>query len=190
MDNLKAFSAAAASSGAVGLYHMIGVTPEAPDIHTCFRNGVPQNTGAITREMIDSAESKLNQGSCLMPDLITLGCPHYSIDEFKTLQKYIDSRKIKSGIEFWVFTSRRVYEQLQKLNLLYVIERSGIKVFTDGCSLQYPKESWDFTCAMSDSAKYANYCFSQTGLNVIFAATRDCVETAVSGELKREPLWK
>lgn len=190
MDNLKAFSAAAASSGAVGLYHMIGVTPEAPDIQTCFKNGVPQDTVAITREMIDSAESKLNQGHCLMPELITLGCPHYSIDEFKTLQKHMGSRKIKRGIEFWVFTSRRVYEQLQKLNLLDGIEQSGIKVFTDGCALQYPKDSWDFTCAMSDSAKYANYCFSQTGLNVIFAGTRDCVETAVSGELKRESLWK
>jgi hypothetical protein len=111
-------------------------------------------------------------------------------DEFKALEKYLDSRKIKSDIEFWVFTSRRTYEQLQKSNLLEAIENSGVKVFTDGCSLQYPKDSWDFTCAMSDSAKYANYCFSQTGLNVIFAGTRDCVETAVSGELKREPLWK
>ncbi len=39
MDKLKTFSAAAASSGAVGLFHIIGVTPEAPDIKTCFRNG-------------------------------------------------------------------------------------------------------------------------------------------------------
>ena len=190
MDNLKAFSAAAASSGAVGLFHIIGVTPEAPDIRTCFWNGVPQDTVALTRGMIDSAESRLNQGSCSMPDLITLGCPHYSVDEFKALDRYLASRKIKSGIEFWVFTSRRTYEQIQKSNLLDAIERSGIKVFTDGCSLQYPKDSWDFTCAMSDSAKYANYCFSQTGLNVIFAGTRDCIDTAVSGELKREPLWK
>lgn len=28
LDNLKSFSAAAASSGAVGLFHIIGVTPE------------------------------------------------------------------------------------------------------------------------------------------------------------------
>ena len=189
-DNLKAFSAAAASSGAVGLYHMIGVTPEAPDIKTCFRNGVPQDTVAITREMIDATESKLNQGTCSVPDLITLGCPHYSVDEFKSIEKYLNDRKIKCGIEFWVFTSRQTYEQIQKLNLLDAIEQSGVKVFTDGCSLQYPKDSWDFSCAMSDSAKFANYCFSQTGLNVIFARTQDCVETAVSGELKKEPLWK
>ena len=81
-------------------------------------------------------------------------------------------------------------EQIKKMRLLETIERSRVKVFTDGCSLQYPKKSWDFTCAMSDSVKYANYCFSQTGLNVIFSGTRDCVETAVTGELKRDPIWK
>jgi predicted aconitase len=106
-DNLKSFSAAAASSGAVGLFHVIGVTPEAPDIETCFRNGKPKDTVVITPEMIVSAESRLIQGTCSVPDLITLGCPHYSVEEFKTLEKYLDSRKIKSGIEFWVFTSRK-----------------------------------------------------------------------------------
>jgi predicted aconitase len=190
MDNLKSFSAAAASSGAVGLFHVIGVTPEAPDIKTCFQNGVPQKTVEITREMLNSAESRLNQGNCAMPDLITLGCPHYSVKEFKTLEKYLNTRKIKSGIEFWVFTSRKTYDDIKEKNLLAKIERSGVKVFTDGCSLQYPKESWDFTCAMSDSVKYANYCFSQTGLNVLFANTRDCVETAISGKLQIESIWK
>jgi predicted aconitase len=190
MDNLKSFSAAAASSGAVGLFHLIGVTPEAPDIKTCFQNGEPRKTVEITREMLDSAESRLNQDTCAMPDLITLGCPHYSVAEFKTLEKYLDARKIKSGIEFWVFTSRKTYDAIKKKNLLAKIERSGIKVFTDGCSLQYPQKSWNFTCAMSDSVKYANYCFSQTGLNVLFAGTRDCVETAVSGKLQIESIWK
>ena len=189
-DNLKSFSAAAASSGAVGLFHIIGVTPEAQDVKTCFQNGKPEQHIVITCEMIDSAESRLNQGNCSMPDLITMGCPHYSVDEFKTLENYFASRRIMSGIEFWIFTSRYTYERIRKMGLLKTIEHSGAKIFTDGCSLQYPKKSWDFTCAMSDSVKYANYCFSQTGLNVIFAGTRDCVETAVTGELKREPLWK
>ena len=34
-DALKAFGAAAASSGAVGLFHIAGVTPEAPDCRDC-----------------------------------------------------------------------------------------------------------------------------------------------------------
>lgn len=190
MDHLKSFSAAAASSGAVGLFHILGVTPEAPDVRTCFKNGKPKQSAVITPGMIDAAASRLNQGACAVPDLITFGCPHYSVDEFKTLEKLLDSRRIKDGIECWVFTSRNTYAAIKASTLLEKIERCGVKVFTDGCALQYPGENWDFTCAMSDSVKYANYCFSQTGLNVIFSGTRDCVETAVSGERRNAPLWK
>ncbi len=190
VDQLKSFSAAAASSGAVGLFHVLGVTPEAPDVKACFRNGKPKDTVGITPEMLDSAESRLNQGNCAMPDLITLGCPHYSVAEFETLATYLDARKIQEGIEFWVFTSRQTVASIKKKKLLQKIEKSGVKIFTDGCSLQYPKSNWDFKCAMSDSVKYTNYCYSQTGLNVIFARTQDCVETAVSGKLKRTPIWK
>ena len=189
-DSLKAFSAAAASSGAVGLFHIIGVTPEAPDMKTCFGSRKPQSTVAIRTDMIDSAVSRLNQGKCNIPDLITLGCPHYSLEEFETLDQVLNSRKINPEIEFWVFTSRKTYEEIKTSNLLEKMERCGVKVFTDGCALQYPKESWDFNCAMSDSAKYANYCFSQTGHDVIFASVLECVETAVAGELRRGSLWK
>jgi hypothetical protein len=45
--------------------------------------------------------------------------------------------------------------------------------------LQYPKENWNFSCAMSDSVKFANYCFSQTSLEVIPASTKSCVERAI-----------
>ena len=190
IDSLKAFSAAAASSGAVGLFHIIGVTPEAPDIKTCFGDHQPQAATVITPEMIDSAVSRLSQGNCSVPDLITFGCPHYSTQEFKTLDRVLNSRQVTPAIEFWVFTSRSTYEDIRASHLLEKIERCGVKVFTDGCALQYPKEQWDFSCVMTDSAKYANYCFSQTGHDVIFASLRDCIETAVNGELRRAPLWK
>ena len=189
-DALKSFSAAAASSGAVGLFHILGVTPEAPDIRTCFKHGKPQETVAITREMIDSAAARLNQGPCATPDLITLGCPHYSVDEFKRLDQMLVGRRIAEGIAFWVFTSRKTYAEIENSGILERIERCGVDVFTDGCPLQYPRAGWNFASAMSDSAKYANYCFSQTGLNVLLAGTRACVETAVTGRLEREPLWK
>src|SRR5262249_24175902 len=37
-DQLKAFSAAAASSGGVALFHMVGIPPEAPTIEAAFRD--------------------------------------------------------------------------------------------------------------------------------------------------------
>lgn len=189
LDQLKAFSAAAASSGAVGLFHMIGVTPEAANLRTCFPNAKPAREVRITRRMIDSAMDRINQGAGSLPDLIALGCPHYSPDQFSALEKLLDGRRVRPEIEFWVFTSRNTYKAIQDRGLLERIEASGVKVFTDGCCLQYPRQNWSFSCAMSDSVKYANYCFSQTGLDVVFAGTQECVETAVSGVRRRLPLW-
>src|SRR3954467_8621020 len=40
-DQLKAFAAAAASSGRVALFHMVGVTPEAPTLEAAFQTPAP-----------------------------------------------------------------------------------------------------------------------------------------------------
>ena len=42
-DQLKALGAAAASSGAVGLFHAIGITPEAPTLTDAFRGRAPED---------------------------------------------------------------------------------------------------------------------------------------------------
>ena len=69
--------------------------------------------------------------------------------------------------------------------LLSDLNKSGVTVFTDGCPLQYTKTEWQFSAAMSDSATYASYCYSQTGLDVTLGSIEDCVETAVHGKLCR-----
>ena len=68
---------------------------------------------------------------------------------------------------------------------------AGVMAFTDGCPLQYPKETWHFNAAMTDSAKFANYCFSQSGFEAAYASIEDCVETAVQGKIcRRESPWR
>ncbi len=47
-DLLKALGAAAASSGAVGLFHAVGITPEAATLHDAFGGRTPEETIAIT----------------------------------------------------------------------------------------------------------------------------------------------
>jgi len=189
IDQLKSFSAAAASSGAVGLFHVIGVTPEAKDIATCFQGENPEKVVIITPEMIRDAENRLTQSSTLNPDLIILGCPHYSINEFKNLSRMLGHRKVDKSLCFWIFTSRKTYQAINKIGILDTLNSAGIQVFTDGCPLQYPKKNWNFSCAMSDSGKFANYCFSQTGHEVIPASTESCVETAISGKIRKIEPW-
>ncbi len=85
-DRLKALGAAAASTGAVGLFHIIGTTPEAPDEHTAF-GGVP----AV--ETIDLTSCN-DGGSPAAPvhrhaaprerlDAVAIGSPHLSAAELR-----------------------------------------------------------------------------------------------------------
>ena len=101
----------------------------------------------------------------------------------------MSNRKINKTIYFWIFTSRKTYKEIEKIGILDKLNSAGIQVFTDGCPLQYPKENWNFSCAMSDSGKFTNYCFSQTGLEVIPASTESCVESAIAGKIRKIESW-
>src|SRR5262249_54100335 len=48
-DQLKAFGAAAASSGRVALFHIVGVTPEAPTTSDAFQQRAPERVADVTR---------------------------------------------------------------------------------------------------------------------------------------------
>jgi predicted aconitase len=181
VSGLKAFSAAAASSGAVGLFHMICITPEAQTTEMCFQDRPPKQVVDICFHQIQDAAERLSSAAVPAVDLIALGCPHYSFPEFMDLIRLLDGRRIGGSVEFWVFTSRSAYAWIRDCGMLKRLTDSGVTVFTDGCPLQYPGQSWKFSAAMTDSAKFASYCFSQTGLACVFGSLSDCVETAVSG---------
>ena len=186
IDSLKGFCAAAASSGAVGLFHMVGVTPEAQTLEMCFRGSKPENIYDITPESIAETEQRLWTVKNDAVDLIIAGCPHYSPAEFMQLVQLIRGRKVHFSVIFWVFTSRSVYAWIKDNGILRDLKEAGVMVFTDGCPLQYPKETWHFNAAMTDSAKFANYCFSQRRLDAAYGSIADCVETAVRGKIFRE----
>lgn len=184
-DSLKGFFAGAASSGAVGLCHLIGITPEAQTEEMCFHGGHPEKVVQITPELIADAEQLLQTIDRDNIDWITLGCPHYSPAEFMRLAQLMNGKRVNGSVAFWVYTSRSVYAWIRENGILRQLSNSGITVFTDGCPLQYPRESWKFGAAMSDSAKFVNYCYSQTGLPAALGSVADCADTAVSGKFRR-----
>ena len=191
VDSLKGLSAAAASSGAVGLFHVVDVTPEAQTLEMCFQGAKPKEVLEISPRMIRDAEARLWTTKGDLADLVAVGCPHFSFIEFRELAQLMEGRKVQGSVIFWVFTSRAIYGWIQDSGLLKDLTNSGIMVFTDGCPLQYPHENWHFTVMMTNSAKLANYCNSQTGLDVAYGSLQDCVDTAVQGRIcRRSSLWK
>jgi len=191
VDCLKGFSAAAASSGAVGLFHIVGVTPEAQTLEMCFQDTRPKAVAEISPKMIQDVEQRIWTAKGDKLDLVAVGCPHFSFMEFRELARLMEGKKVHSSIAFWVFTSRTVYGWVKSSGMLKELTDSGIMVFTDGCPLQIPKETWHFHVMMTNSAKSANYCYSQTGLDVAYGSLEECVDSAVRGKICRRILpWR
>jgi predicted aconitase len=168
-DELKSLGAAMAASGAVALYHVEGITPEADKFKA------PLETITIEERQIKEVydSQKLNTGSG-EPDLIAFGCPHSSTEELARLAQFLDGKKVKK--EVWVCTSRALKERHPEL--IKRIKRSGAKVFCDTCMVVSPA-SQRFRCMMVNSGKAHKYVPNLCGVKSILATTEKCIEEAV-----------
>ena len=96
---LKDFGAATASNGAVGLYHIDGLTPEAKD------EGEKLIAEGAQVYVIDDAELQRVYDSYPViwknpdakPKLCFMGCPHMSLEQLKTWTDRVESELKKTG---------------------------------------------------------------------------------------------
>ncbi len=184
-DNLKALCAAAASSGAVGLCHMVGITPEARTQEDALGAREPKSTYTVDVAVLTDAAERLGApGVCnTRVDLVVIGCPHASYDEALQVLSLMGERRVKRDVEFWLFTSRAVSARLEREGLLSQLECRGIKVCCDTCVLQFPLTGWNFSGMATNSGKMAHYAPGICGLNTHLAGLKRCVDAAVSGEV-------
>ena len=163
-DELKSLGAAMAASGAVALYHVSGITPEAG------KYDAPREKITIEQRQMKEVYSSGE------PDLIAFGCPHSSVEELEKLAQLLDGKKVKK--EVWICTSRAVKKKHPEL--IKRIERSGAKVFCDTCMVVSPA-SERFSCMMVNSGKAHKYVPNLCGVKSIMATMEECVKAAVRG---------
>jgi predicted aconitase len=191
-DQLKALSAAAASSGSVTLFHVVGVTPEAPDLEMAFGGNLPLEIIEITMPKLRQARQELsvNPGGGDRPDVIALGSPHFSLAEALQLAGLVAGRRVAPGIEFFVATNRVVYQALEERGLLAKLAAFGANVTQDTCVVVSPLIKPEAQLLMTNSAKYAYYAPGKLRLPVVFGTLAECVDSAVAGRLVRDDtLW-
>lgn len=167
--NLKALGAALASSGAVALYHVEGVTPE-------YRGAAVDDVEdkiTITKDDIVSTREKLSTADGYA-DLVCLGCPHASLEEVKEVAEIVKGKKIKN--ELWVCTSINIKEAAKRLGYLETIEKAGGKICCDTCMVVAPIEQMGYEVIGVNSAKAANYVPSMCGLRVIYNDIEDLLD--------------
>jgi predicted aconitase len=161
LSQLKLMGAASAASGAVALYHVVDVTPEARRWQTIYKEDRPADTLEVGEREIQSVYQELSSTGDV--DLVAVGCPHCSIEEMGEVARLLQGRKVRGGTRFWVFTSPHVYDAAERQGYNRVIRRAGADVFTHTCMVVMPIEEMGIRGVAVNSAKAAFYIPRTTG---------------------------
>jgi predicted aconitase len=190
-DRLKAVGAAAASSGAVALLHVVGSTPEAPTLADALQGQEPLRVAEVTPAAVLAARDALTTG----PDQgrlagVNVGTPHFSVAEFGELVALLAGRRVHPEVEFYANTGRHTLARIEARGWLAALEAAGVRLVVDTCTYVTPILRDTAGVVMTSSAKWAWYAPGNLRVRVVFGSLRECVESAVAGRVVRDAaLW-
>jgi predicted aconitase len=186
-DELKHLGAALASYGSMGMFHFVGVTPEAPSIEVALGGREPRERVTISdREISDVYQTyKLGDGDAR---LVVFSGPQQSLLEMKRLAELFHGKRVKTGSSCFVTTNAAVLAQSRKLGYAKTLEDAGVTILEGVCfyilqNLSPMREANRWTNMVSNSAKIVNIIGAHR-FNTILRRTSDCVDIACSGKLK------
>ncbi|MDV2480687.1 DUF521 domain-containing protein [Methanoculleus sp. Wushi-C6] len=165
-DNLKALGAAMAASGAVALFHVEKITPEARVFEF--------STGDLDRVTVsgDEIEALFAEKEV---EAVAVGCPHCSADELREIAELLRGKTTTKP--FYIFVARGV--AAENADLVAAIEKSGARVIPDTCMVVSPRMD-EFSSIMVDSGKAFAYVPGMCGALARIGTRRECVEVATS----------
>lgn len=163
-DGLKAFGAAAASSGGVAMFHVVGVTPEAPDLESAFGATEPVERIGLGTDDLVRARHELTTAESGRLDVVSVGTPHASLDEIATLARLLEGGPpIAPSVDWYLSTGRSVLAEAERLGHVRALEESGIRIVVDTCTYVTSILPPGARVAMTNSGKWAHYAPGTSG---------------------------
>jgi predicted aconitase len=163
-DQLKALGAAMAATGAVALYHVEGITPEAR------KHNFPIT--ALERIPVEAPEIA-GIFREIPVDAVALGCPHCSPEELGTLARLLGGKTLTKPL--YVFASQGVIDANSAV--VAGIEKSGARVYADTCMVVSPVME-QYSAIMVNSGKALAYVPDMCGAVARIGTTEECVKVA------------
>ena len=190
-ERLKAIGAAAASSGAVAMFHAVGSTPEAPTLDAALQGGEPDEVVEIGLGELRAARDELTTAGGGAPagtpiGAVSLGTPHASLAELRSVERELAGMRPASGVELLVSTARTLLAEAEEEGLAPRLRALGVELLVDTCSYIAPVLRPSPLPVMTDSGKWAFYAPGNIGVEVIFGSVRECVRSAVAGRVWRD----
>ena len=184
-DDLKALGAAAASSGAVALFHVVGRTPEAPDLKTACGGLAPELRLQLTaQDLREAARSLSNVADGAPLGAVSLGTPHFSIAEFARLMPLIDGER--PLIDIFVNCSRATLDELRHRGWEHRLREARVTLVADTCVYVSALMTPGVGAIMTNSGKCAYYAPGNLGVEIAYGSLAECVASARAGKVVRQ----
>ena len=194
--NLLALGAALATSGSVTLFHAPGCTAEADTVEQAFGGAKPKETYEVTRRDLDAAREKLTTIEPGGPvDFVTLGCPHYTLDQLRFVAEWfrLNKKHVHAGVRLWICTNRMTRQAATWEGVTQMIESAGGLVICDSCPVEshmrvstckeHGLKTPQCEAMVTDSCKMARYVGDLIGCQTALRNREQCLEAAVTGKL-------
>jgi len=170
-EKLKALGAAMAATGAVALYHVEGVTPEA-----IAAPMLAPNPTTITVDDLAPGYAMLSD-DVDAADLVWIGCPHASLAEIERVADRVRGARLR--LPLWITCARPVKDAAVAQGFAADIEAAGGRVFADACMAIAPVRDLGFAAVATPSAKGAYYLRNLARVQAKFMPLEDCIALAM-----------
>lgn len=184
-DELKHFGAALASFGSVALFHMPGITPEAPTLEAAFADRPVPRATAITSEDFAAFYAGYDAKGDKV-DVVVFAAPQLSLLEMQKVAALLDGRRVDASTSLIVATSPEIKSAADRMGLTRRIEAAGGIVAAGVCFYQsYAREMAEangWSRLLTNSAKLVNI-IGGYGYKPTLASMEQCVDSAVAGRI-------
>jgi len=181
IDEYVAFGAAFAIHGASAMFHIAGITPEAPDADTAFGGLAPAEEFIIDEAAIAAEHAATANGIAGPVDVVSIGCPHASIGQLRDAAALLADGKANGDVTFYIHTNRSTWDAAHAEGVIDALTGAGVSVTADNCAVVSYDRVPSGTRLATNSAKMALFARSVSDAEILFGTTADCIAAGITG---------
>jgi predicted aconitase len=174
------FGAELATAGSVAMYHIVGITPEAPTLEAAFGGQPVKAHVTITQDDLDCVR-EMFAGDAGPIEFAMLGCPHLTIRQVGEIAALVEGKRL--AVDTWILVSSLTLDLAERMGYLAAIHRAGGHVIADTC-MDIPG-IWDVYYnkpGVTESQKCAFYC-QVYGQRYAVRPLAQAIQAALAGEV-------
>jgi cis-L-3-hydroxyproline dehydratase len=189
-EKLRPLCTALAISSSCRLCHVVGITPEARTTADALRGKTPIDTLTVDRPNLEATYHSVCAPDTGPVDFVSLGCPHYDIDQIKRVAAYLTGKRIHPNVHFMVWTVYPIKAMADLNGYTAIIERAGGRVYTGTCPITVGPSFLDsYSGFVFDSVKQAVGARDITGRAVYLGDMCRCIDAALTGGWEEQHRW-